>query len=214
MDLTGKTVLVIGGSGALGSIFVQKLSDLGATVLATASSNESAARIPQSASQRLLLDLTKTESIKALCDWILTTEELTGIVNAAGVVGFGPAEEVDQNQSLKMNQINYLGPMEIFTALRPKLAQQDESFLINISGIVAQTPLPNMAHYSASKSGIHGFLMAATREWRRSGTKVHSSILGHTETGLANRPLFGTAPQMPQGLSPEDAVDSILKEVI
>ena len=33
---------------------------------------------------------------------------------------------------------------------------------------------------------------------------------GHTETGLATRPLFGAAPQMPQGMTPTQVAERIL----
>lgn len=36
----------------------------------------------------------------------------------------------------------------------------------------------------------------------------------HTETGLANRPLHGTAPRLPQGLNPEDVAEPILAGII
>ena len=42
MNISGKTFLVCGASGALGSELVQLLRGKGATVLGTASSNESA----------------------------------------------------------------------------------------------------------------------------------------------------------------------------
>ena len=46
MDLSGKTILVTGASGALGSELTNVLSSKGAKVLGTATNNESAGSIP------------------------------------------------------------------------------------------------------------------------------------------------------------------------
>ncbi len=106
--------------------------------------------------------------------------------------------------------MNYRGPRDLLVALQPNLATAESAFVINVTGIVAQMPLPSMSSYSASKMAMHGFLTAVSREWRRNGIKVVSDLLGHTETGLATRAISGQAPQFPQGLSAQDAVAQIL----
>jgi len=70
MEISGKTFLVCGASGALGAEIVKQLREKGASVLGTASTNDSAARIPAGVEVRLLLDYTKPESIKTLTDYL------------------------------------------------------------------------------------------------------------------------------------------------
>ncbi len=60
---------------------------------------------------------------------------------------------------------------------------------------------------------LQGVLGTASREWRRSGIKVVSELLGHTETGLSTRAIAGQAPQFPQGLTPTQAVTQMLKNL-
>ena len=43
---------------------------------------------------------------------------------------------------------------------------------------------------------------SAGRELRRCRIDVIDARPGHTETGLATRPLAGVAPKMPEGLAP------------
>ena len=208
MDFTSKIILVIGASGGLGREFSKQLALNGARVIGTARTLESAERI-QNCEQRILLDLMDPNSIQAVANYLVGNYRLDGIVNAAGVVAFGPAEMHDSSVLESLTQTNFLGPAKLFSLLKANL-EQSGGFVLNVTGIVADTPLPNMAPYSASKSAIHGFLTAAAREWRRSGVRVHSSLLGHTETGLSQRPIFGTAPAFPQGKSPEMAVSELL----
>jgi cyclic-di-GMP-binding biofilm dispersal mediator protein len=162
----------------------------------------------------LLLDLSSQDSIDTLVNYLNSAVELAGVVVAAGRVAFGPAATMPKEAVEELNQTNYLAPMDILNRLQPNLARQDEAFVLNVSGVVASTPMPQMAHYSASKAAIHGFLMGVTREWRRDGIKVFSSLLGHTETGLATRPISGESPKLPQGLSPVEAVKQMLEEAL
>ena len=210
MELSGKRILVVGASGALGSELVRQLIDKGATVLATASSNESATRIPAKVEVRLLLDLTKPESIKTLTDYLNAASELDGVINAAGVVAFGNTEELAAETINALMAINAAGPMQLFAALSGLLAKQDESFVVNLTGVVAEKPLPGLAAYSASKCAIEGFLTGASREWRRAGTLTISARPGHTETGLADRAIAGVAPKFPAGMTAEHVAARII----
>lgn len=213
MNFSGKNILVVGASGGLGREFVASLIAAGANVYGTARSNESAANIPDQVVQKLLLDLESQESISTLTTYLNSAVKLDGVIVAAGVVGFGLATDTPVEVDAKLNQVNYRGPRDLLVALQPNLAGSEGAFVLNVTGIVAQMPLPSMSSYSASKMAMHGFLTAVAREWRRSGIKVVSELLGHTETGLASRAISGQAPQFPQGLSPADAVAQMLKSL-
>ena len=218
MELAGKRILVVGASGVLGGELVRQLRAHGAEVLGTASSNDSAAKIPAGAEVRLLLDLTQPESITTLTDYLTAASEVDGIINAAGVVAFGPASELEAATLAKLMQINAQGPIQLLTQLHQTLKLSAEAgkepFIVNITGVVAETPLPNLAAYSGSKTAIHGFLTGLTREWRRDGIRVLSACPGHTETGLASRASQGTAPSFPQGFSAEHVVKRIIDAVL
>ncbi len=210
MNFSGKNVLVVGASGGLGKEFTSVLIASGANVYGTATSNESAAKIPDEAAQKLLLNLESAESIATLANYLNSAVKLDGVIIAAGLVGFGLAVDTPSEIDAKLLQVNYKGARHLLVALQPNLANAESAFVLNVTGIVAQMPLPSMSSYSASKMAMHGFLTSVSREWRRSGIKVVSELLGHTETGLATRAILGQAPQFPQGLSPQEAVAQML----
>ena len=213
MDLANKRFLVVGASGALGGEIVKLLTEKGAIVLGTASSNESAAKIPGKVEIRLLLDFTNPESIKTLTDYLVAATEIDGIINAAGVVAFGESKDLQPETISKLMAINASGPMQLFSALTQKLAEKDEAVVVNLTGVVAETPLPGIAAYSASKFAIEGFLQAAAREWRRVGIRAISARPGHTETGLADRAIAGEAPKFPQGMTAEHVAQRIVTAI-
>ena len=210
MNFSGKNVLIVGASGGLGKEFASVLIAGGANVYGTATSNESAVNIPDQAVQKLLLNLESAESIATLASYLNSSVKLDGVIVAAGLVAFGLSIETPSEIDARLLQVNYRGPRDLLVALQPNLAAAESAFVINVTGVVAQMPLPSMSSYSASKMAMHGFLTAVSREWRRNGIKVISDLLGHTETGLATRAISGQAPQFPQGLSAQDAVAQIL----
>ena len=213
MEIANKRFLVVGASGVLGGEIVKLLTEKGAIVSGSASSNDSAAKIPAKVEVRLLLDLTSPESIKTLSDYLIAATELDGIINAAGVVAFGEVKELTAETVGRLMAINASGPMQLFSALTAKLAEKEESVVVNITGVVAETPLPGIAAYSASKFAIDGFLAAAAREWRRQGIRAISARPGHTETGLASRAIAGEAPKFPEGMTAQHVAQRIVAAI-
>ena len=212
MQITGKRFLVVGASGALGAEITRQLTGKGATVLGTASSNETAGNIPAQVEIRLLLDFTKPESIKTLTDYLNASNELDGIINAAGVVAFGDTKSLQHETIASLMAINASGPMQLFSALIPSLENR-EAVVVNLTGVVAETPLPSLAAYSASKCAIDGFLTGAAREWRRLGINTISARPGHTETGLAGRAIAGEAPKFPEGMTAEHVAARVIAAI-
>ena len=216
MEFTSKVILVIGGSGALGSELVRQLSAQGAVVKATARNADTAARIPAEAAVKLVVDLESQDSIKTLTDYLLNLNQpIHGIINAAGVVGFGKATETIAQDAAKLMQINNLGPASIISALHPLLALDKEagSFVAGITGVVSEKVFPGMSAYTVSKTAHASYLATITQEFRRDKIQVTDAKPGHTETGLATRAIFGTAPAFPEGMTAGHVVSVLLEGI-
>ena len=132
---------------------------------------------------------------------------LDGVVFAAGAVAFGAATETPDQVLVDLFTLNTLAPIRLLRAhcrtCSPRRPRGGSPFVVHISAVVAETPMPGMAGYSASKAGLAAFDAAAARELRRSRIRLIDARPPHTETGLADRPLSGTAPRLPHGLDPE-----------
>ena len=218
MSLTGSRVLVLGANGVLGAHISGLLSEAGAHVLGTARSAASSDRLPAGLAERLLLDLADPASIRTFTDWLTTQGPLGGIVNAAGIVGFGTVEQTSAEDAAQVMQVNHLGPAAVIAGALPALRAAAEAgqtpFVTSITGVVAERPFPGMAAYVASKTAHSVWLSALRMETRRQGIRVIDARPGHTETGLATRPRFGTAPTMPTGLAPASVAAMIVDAIM
>jgi cyclic-di-GMP-binding biofilm dispersal mediator protein len=209
MDFQGKKILVIGASGVFGSLFAKELVARGAHVFGSAKDASTAEKLPAQVSTKLLLDLENPASVEAVISY-LSTETLDGIINAAGVVGFGRANETSASDAARLMQINHLGPAAVISGLYESLKRAEGSFVSSVTGVVAEKVFPGMSAYTSSKTAHSAFLSSIALEWRRDKIQITEARPGHTETGLATRALFGQAPAFPQGMTPEHVVEVIL----
>jgi short-subunit dehydrogenase len=201
-DLNGAVVAVIGSSGGIGRPIVDELRARGATVV-TAGRTRGDVR----------LDLRDADAGDTLIDHVRATHSrLDGVVIAAGIVAFGDLVDTDDVVIEELFLTNAMGPLWLARRVAPTLAES-VGFFACISAVVAETPLPGMAAYSASKAALTAALTALRRELRRSNITVIDIRPPHTETGLATRPIAGAAPRLPQGLDPAAVARRIIDAI-
>ena len=212
MNLTGSNVLVIGASGVLGGQIAREISARGATVLGTASTEASLAKVPEIVAAKFVVDLNDEMSfIPFFVEVAANGLPLDGIVVAAGRVGFGPINDTVAADAKELMQINHFGAAELIASLSTIMRENSEnSFVLSITGVVAEKVFPGMSAYTTSKTAHSTWLKAFALEARRRKIRVIDARPGHTETGLATRPLFGTAPAFGAGMTREHVAKVIV----
>lgn len=198
--LTGKTVLLIGATGGIGTSLNTALSAQGATVIGTTHRPERITELSATTSSQRLLDLADAGSIAQFLDDIEASgENIHGIIVSAGVVAFGNAVEAPAAGFDHLMAVNATGPIHVLSALAPMVGESGDGFIVTLSGMIAETPMAGLSAYSASKAALHAFSVAAGREFRRIGVRLIDARPGHTESGLATRAVFGEAPNFGAG---------------
>ena len=221
-DLTGAVVAVVGAGGVLGAAISRQLAAKGAAVVLagrTAAPLEvTAASDPRlAASTRVVCDVRDPAAGDAVVAAALSGHgRLDGVVLAHGVVAFGDLVDTDDEVIEELFLTNVLGPLWFLRRAVPVLARSDSrpgGFVVNLSAVVAEQPLAGMTAYSASKAALTAADAALARELRRRGITVCDVRPPHTETGLANRPLAGAAPRLPEGLDPEVVAARVVEAI-
>jgi len=205
-DLNGSVVAVVGATGGLGSEIAAALESRGATVV----------RVNRSGGEGvdLAVDVRDTGAGDALVEHVTGRHgKLDGVVLASGIVAFGDLVDTDDVTIEELFLTNAMGPMWLAKRVAPAL-RETQGFFVNISGVVAESPMPGMAAYSASKAAAAAASEAIRREFRRMKVQVVDARPPHTETGLATRPLAGAAPKMPDGLAPSAVAERIVQAIV
>lgn len=206
-------VAVVGASGGLGAPISRLLAERGAEVVLAGRDRARLGQVGLPASTAVTLDLRDPSAGDALVASVAEAHgRLDGVVVAAGVVAFGDLAETDDAVIEELFLTNVMGPLWLIRRVAPMLIES-RGFLLNISAVVAEQPLAGMAAYAASKAALTAADRALARELRRAGVQVIDARPPHTETGLAGRPLAGTAPRLRAGLRPEDVAGRLVAAV-
>ena len=199
-SLAGRSVLVAGATGGLGSAIAADLAGRGAvlTLVGRDLQRLTALAVP---GHKVALDLRDPQACEvAVAAAYDSAGRLDVVVNAVGVVAFGAVAELSSDIMEELFMTNTFVPIMLARAALGSMS--DGGVIVNISGVIAEQGLAGMAAYGASKAAVRSFDEALAREARRRKIRVIDARPPHTETGLASRPIAGQAPKMPVGLDP------------
>ena len=210
-DLDGARIAVVGATGVLGSLLATELAARGARLLVA---GRDADRLDAlEAEARVAADLGDASAGDAVA--AAAREHLgglDGLVNAAGVVAFGTLVDTPDEVVEELFLTNVVGPLFLLRRVLP-LLEESQGFVLQLSAVVAEQPMPRMAAYSASKAALSAAATALRTELRRTRVEVYDVRPPHTETGLASRPLAGEAPRLPAGKEPAAVARRIVDAV-
>jgi NAD(P)-dependent dehydrogenase (short-subunit alcohol dehydrogenase family) len=217
-SLSDRSILVIGATGGLGAPMSRALAHAGASLTLVGRDSDRLNAVGVSATM-VTGDLRESSTARRAVEAAVTAHGgIDGVIVASGVVAFGPIDETPDDVLLDLFLTNTVAPIRVVQAALPYLSKSSadgrEPFVVNLSAVVAEHPTAGMAAYSASKAALTAFDTAAARELRRSGIRLIDVRPPHTETGLADRPLVGTAPRLPQGLEPEVVAQRIVAAIV
>jgi len=215
-ELTGRRVVVIGGTGGIGFATVRALLGTGADVLATGRDSSRLDKVEKTGAHVTRLDLGDEASPSALADAVERhLGGLDGVVAAAGGYGpIGPTRRVDLAALRASLQENLLGPLGCIQALAPFLDSAPDPSIVLLSGGGATAPLPHYAAYSIAKvATVRLAEMLAIEEphWRVNAvapgfvaTRIHDSTLA-AGPELAGSVYEDTQRQTERAVPPERA---------
>lgn len=211
--------MVAGASGGLGAPISRRLADAGARLTLVGRDESTLHALGIDGATVVAADLRKAGTAGSVVDEVVNAQQrLDGVVVASGVVAFGSAVDTPDEVLVDLFTTNTLIPIRLLKAAAAQLSTSaDEGrdpFFCTVSAVVAEQPMAGMAGYSASKAALAAFDAAASRELRRTGIRVLDARPPHTETGLAERPIFGKAPRLPEGLSADAVAARIVQAIV
>ncbi len=189
--------LITGASSGLGAVFARQLAAQGYGLVLVARREERLAALTAELQQHypvsaeiLVADLAKPADIERVESRIAGIENLDVLVNNAGFGTTGRFAEVDLAKNVDMVEVHVMSSMRLCHAALPGMVARRRGALINVSSVVAFTPLPGTANYAASKAYLLIFSKALHAELRGSGVKVQALGPGFTYTGFHDTPEF------------------------
>jgi NAD(P)-dependent dehydrogenase (short-subunit alcohol dehydrogenase family) len=169
-DFSGRSVVVTGGTGVLGSVMVGALVGCGANVAVLARNRAKAEAMLAEVTGpgRALVvegDATRRDDLEAAAETVVAEfGRVDGLVNGAGGnhpkatttsdLAFFDMPEEAMRFVFDLNLLGTIFPSQVFGR---RMADQGEGVILNLSSMSAFRPLTRVVTYSAAKAGVNSF---------------------------------------------------------
>lgn len=189
-------VLVTGASGGFGCEFARQLEARGYRLLLHGRDRPRMLMTLHSLKSPkshvcLYADLAVQRERERLIEKVKKYPKLTGLVNNAGFGVWGAFEQREIKPQMEVLLTDLIAPVDLTHALLP-LLRRNRGFIINVSSLAGESPLPYMSTYAAAKAGLTWWSEAMRIEIEREVCVVTLSP-GPSPTG------FRDVSGMPEG---------------
>ena len=154
---TRQSILITGASGGFGLEFAKQLEPLGHSLILHGRDKTrlqmtiDALKHPDR-HRIVLADLNAKHGLSDLIAAV-ETEQLVGLINNAGFGIWGTFEQTGMVPQIDVIKTNLKAPIALTHALLPNLLK-NKAFIINVSSLAGEYPLPYMSTYAAAKAGL------------------------------------------------------------
>lgn len=193
-DLTGKVIVVTGGSRGLGFEMCRAFAEAGATLVISSRKFDACEHAAQSIQQE-----TGRECLPLAChvgDWdacdklVAASYEHFGrvdvLVNNAGMSPlYGSLTDVSRELFDKVLAVNLAGPFRLATLVGERMAAGEGGSIINVSSIASLAPSPVEVPYGAAKAGLNNLTESLARAYAPK-VRVNCIVPGPFLTDIAN----------------------------
>lgn len=186
------TVLVTGGTGALGEAVVGELLASGARVVSTWIVPEQRDRVLQQLGSHELLelceaDLTTDEGASGAVAAAGSSPPLAALVNlVGGYAGSGPVHEAPADELQRMLELNLITAHRATRAALPAMIDQGGGSIVCVGAKAALQPFKGAPAYSVAKAAVVALARALAVDYRDDGIRANAVLPSVIDTP-ANR---------------------------
>ncbi|WP_109829437.1 SDR family oxidoreductase [Reichenbachiella versicolor] len=180
--LEDKVILITGANRGIGKSLVKASLEKGARKIYATSRDLS--KMPNFGDERVValeLDITDNAQIIKVAE---KTKDVEVLINNAGILSQGNVLEGEISALENDMKVNYYGTINMMRAFAPILEKNTPAKIINIVSIVAYSPLPSIAGYSASKTALYSATLSVRIELAKKGVTVHAINPGAIDTDM------------------------------
>jgi len=188
-QLEGEIALVTGASRGIGKAIAEKLAQLGASVIGTATTDDGAAAINRFlepvGGRGLRLDVTDAVSVSAVIKQIGDEfGPVSILVNNAGITRDNLLMVMKDAQWEEIINTNLTSVYRMTKAVLRGMMKARKGRIINIASVVGLTGNPGQTNYSAAKAGMLGFTKSLAREIGSRNVTVNAVAPGFIDTDM------------------------------
>ncbi|WP_405225702.1 SDR family oxidoreductase [Dokdonia sp. Asnod1-B02] len=180
-SITGKVVVITGGSSGLGEATAHYLAEKGAKVVLGARRVEKLEKVASEIKQNggaveiLRTDVTNASDVKALVKKAIDSfGKIDVMVNNAGIMPLAPLSALKVNEWDSMIDVNIKGVLYGIAAALPEFEKQKSGHFINLASVAGLKVSPGGAVYSGTKYAVRAISEGLRQEV---GKDIRTTIL-------------------------------------
>ncbi len=190
VSLTGKTVVITGGSRGLGLVLAREFGALGAKLALIARDEAELERAADELRGSGIdvsiwaVDLTQGDGCETVLGKIRERHgSIDVLVNNAGEIVVGPFETFTHQDFDRSLAIHLWAPLRLIQAALPIMREQGGGKIANISSIGGKIPVPHLSSYCAGKFALVGLSGTLRAELAKDNISVTTVCPGLMRTG-------------------------------
>ncbi|MFF9131365.1 SDR family oxidoreductase [Streptomyces sp. NPDC014806] len=174
MDLSNRTVLIVGGTSGIGRELARRFAEMGSTVVVGGRNREALSELSGEAFGTVGIDVTDSDSVASARDHVLARyPELDMVVTMSGVMLMEDLRDPAHFEATRTTiDTNLLGTIRVIDAFTPHLVRQGAGTFVTVTSGIAFLPFPPMPSYAASKAAVHAYSEALRAQLDGTGVDV------------------------------------------
>lgn len=188
MRLSGRTVLITGGTSGIGLELAQRLLARGNAVVVTGRDDKKLAQAQTALPglRAIRSDVSDPADIDSLHDQVMAEHPALDIlINNAGIMrNIKLRDDHGLDDLTREIDVCLTGPMRMIQRFLPHLLSRPEAAIVNVSSGLAFVPFPPAPIYSAAKAGLHAYTQVLRVQLRDTRVAVVELAPPGTDTSL------------------------------
>jgi len=213
MKVSGKTILVTGGSAGIGRELARLMKEKSAQVIVTGRSKQRLAEMRDEGFEAIAASLSNAAAVDALIADI-GDRELDILINNAGQLvdhDFRIASP-DADAADDCVYANLCAPIRLTTALVPMLRRRLQAAIVNVTSGLAIAPSARTPVYCATKSGLRSYSLSLREQLNGTNIRVIEALPPVVDTQMnAGKPI-SMMPAQECAAQIVDAIESDMDE--
>lgn len=182
-ELTGRNVVVTGGSRGLGRAMAQAFAEAGANIVVASrdgtSCENAASEIAEATGVRVLgsrLHVGIWEDLKPFVEKVESDfGPIDVLVNNAGMSPvYDQVTDISEGLFDKVIDVNLKGPFRLAALVGERMASRSGGSIVNVSSMAAVRPRPHILPYAAAKAGLNALTIGMAHAY---GPKVRVNAI-------------------------------------
>jgi uncharacterized oxidoreductase len=218
VDLSNRTVLIVGGTSGIGRELARRFAAAGSTVAVGGRDPQALSDLAGEGFGTFAVDVTDGASVAAARDAVLARfPEVDTVVTMSGVMLLEDLRDPAHFEATATTiDTNLLGTIRVVDAFTPHLISRGGGTFVTVTSGIAFLPFPPMPGYAASKAAVHAYSEALRAQLDGTGVGVVELVppavatAGQDKVNPHALPLDDFATEVMNLLAQEPTPDEIL----